>query len=246
MKTTVIDNERIKEQFTFWKFTLDDDDIGFNDPHYVESLKKEYQGVFYERFIRGEFVIADGLVYPNFEKCVIPTENRPYTEYQVSCDYGTDNPCVFLLWGKFSGIWYLIKEYYYSSRKERRQKTDDEYYSDLEEFTAGIPVKRIIADPSALSFITMIRRRGRFVCIGADHDVLQGIRTAATAISTEKIKVNDCCTNTVAESNAYAWCAKSGEDKPMKENDHAMDALRYFVYTNQIGRPPRKSLLERG
>ena len=202
-----------------------------------DRYKSLYSGSFYDRYIEGLWVAADGLVYPMFsrEKCVVPTQNRSYTMYHVSIDYGTLNPFSAGLWGLCGGVWYRIGEYYYDGREHGRQKTDDEYYAEVDKLVGGRNIRSIIIDPSAASFITLIRRKGKYAVLKADNAVLDGIRETATCLQTGKIKFNDCCENTFKEFYSYVWDTKhaeaTGEDKPMKVHDHAMDDIRYFVKT---------------
>ncbi len=206
-----------------------------------EETKKRYQsmysGTFYERYILGLWVAAEGLIYPMFSKAlhVVKAEPRHCSKYYVSVDYGTLNPFSAGLWGKSGNIWYRIKEYYYDGRKQGYQKTDEEYYTELEQLTKGLNVTGVIVDPSAASFITVIRRKGRYNVIPADNNVLDGIRYTADCLKNNKIKFNECCENTFAEFVSYVWdtkyAQKTGEDKPVKEHDHAMDDIRYFCYT---------------
>lgn len=202
-----------------------------------DRYKSLYSGSFYDRYIEGLWVAADGLVYPMFsrEKCVVQTQNRAYTMYYVSIDYGTLNPFSAGLWGQSSGVWYRIGEYYYDGREHGRQKTDDEYYAEVDKLVGGRNIRSIIIDPSAASFITLIRRNGKYAVLKADNAVLDGIRETATCLQTGKIKFNDCCENTFKEFSSYVWDTKhaeaTGEDKPMKVHDHAMDDIRYFVKT---------------
>ena len=157
--------------------------------------------------------------------------NRKYTSYIVSIDYGTLNPCSMGLWGLSDGVWYRIKEYYHSGRDTRKQLTDEEYYKKLIELIDGLPVREIIIDPSAASFIATIRKHGRYHVRKADNAVLDGIRNTAKALQNGSVRICDNCKNTIAEFSAYRWDEKSQEDKPIKENDHAMDDIRYFVNT---------------
>lgn len=193
-----------------------------------------YSGNFFERYILGKWVSADGLIYPMFDSktCVVPTIPRIYTKYYVSVDYGTLNPFSAGLWGYCGGIWYRIKEYYYDGRTVKKQKTDEEYYRDIEKLIGNIPVYSIIVDPSAASFITTIRKHSKYNVRHAVNDVLDGIRLTATCIQQHKILINDCCTDSIKEFASYVWdteyAHKTGTDKPVKEHDHAMDDIRYF------------------
>ena len=233
LKKDVID-KKDELNVKHWHFTLDDNP--FLDPEFVESLKKEYSGVWYQRYILGLWVMAEGIIYDMFDqsKHVVPTVDRPYTQYYVSCDYGTQNPMAFGLWGFYDGVWYKVKEYHYDGRARGRQKTDEDYYQDLLDFVGNLPIRSIIIDPSAASFIATIRKRGRFHVRQAKNDVKEGIRNMATALTTRKILYNDCCKETFREFASYVWdekAAERGEEKPVKQNDHQMDADRYFVNT---------------
>lgn len=202
-----------------------------------DRYKSLYSGSFYDRYIEGLWVAADGLVYPMFSKetCVVPTVKRPYIQYYVSIDYGTLNPFSAGLWGQSGGVWYRIGEYYYDGREHGRQKTDDEYYTEVDKLVGNRNIRSIIIDPSAASFIALIRRKGKYAVLKADNAVLDGIRETATCLQAGRIKFNDCCENTFKEFSSYVWDTKhaeaTGEDKPMKVHDHAMDDIRYFVKT---------------
>lgn len=215
-------------------------DNPFLPKEFVENLCKEYQGsVYYKRFILGEWALAEGIIYDMFshEKHIVDLsslDDQLNQSFYISCDYGTQNATVFKKWQKGrSGVWYNTKEYYYSGREHGRQKTDQEYVEDLAKFLNGEKPKAVIVDPSAASFIEALRRAGYFV-LKADNDVLNGIRTQAGLLSKGLIKYADTCTNTFKEYEGYAWDTKASEkglDAPIKENDHCMDADRYFVNT---------------
>jgi PBSX family phage terminase large subunit len=218
-------------------FTMDD------NPSLSERVKERYlrmySGIFFKRYILGLWVMAEGVIYDMFDstpggKHIVPTVDRPYTEYYISVDYGTKNPTTFGLWGKYDAKWYKVKEYHYDGRANGRQKTDEEYCDDLEAFAGDLYIHAVVIDPSAASFIAAIDKRGRFYVEPANNDVVNGIRNVATALQRELIAYNDCCTETFREFSSYIWdekAAKRGEDKPLKENDHQMDADRYFVHT---------------
>lgn len=205
------------------------------NPSLSENMLKRYSslysGTFYQRFVEGKWVAAEGLVYPFFSEedlCPPPQECK---EYYISCDYGTVNPSSFGLWGKSGGCWYRIKEYYYSSRLEGAQKTDEEYYEALVKLAGDCRISAVICDPSAASFITCIRRHGKFRVIAAKNDVLDGIRRVSDALRQGKIKICRGCDGAVREFSLYRWDESSVKDCPRKENDHAMDDIRYFVST---------------
>ena len=196
----------------------------------AESL---YSGVFYDRFIKGLWVMAEGLIYPEQAQGegIVPTIDRDYIAYYVSVDYGTLNPFSAGLWGKCDGVWYRIKEYYYNGREKGKSLTDEEYYKQLDEFIGDRRINSVIIDPSAASFIETIRRHGKFSVTKAKNDVVDGIRRTAEAFKSGDIKINDCCLSSIKEFSLYRWDEKSNDDKPIKENDHAMDEIRYFVNT---------------
>lgn len=227
-------------------FTMDD------NPSLSEHIRKRYErmysGVFYQRYILGLWVLSEGIIYDNFDKNTMvqsPPEKAQFSKYYVSCDYGTLNPTVFLLWGFYDGTWYCLKEYYYSGRQTQKQRTDEQYANDLATFLGDIKA-RIIVDPSAASFITVLRKRG-YTVIKASNDVLDGIRATQTAMNTGKIVFSPNCTNLFKELASYVWdekAAEHGEDKPVKQHDHAMDAMRYFVYKVLYQKPTKVKLLE--
>lgn len=209
-------------------FTMND------NPSLSEKVKKRYKrlysGAFYERFVLGKWVASDGIIYPMFDhKKHIFSENIECSKYVVSCDYGTVNPTSMGLWGLCEGIWYRLKEYYYCSKKEGCMCTDEEHYKALENLTDGKEIVKVIVDPSAASFIECIRRHGKFKVVKADNDVVTGIRRVSTALKENKLKFHESCGDIIREFNLYRWNERAGEDVPIKENDHAMDDMRYFV-----------------
>ena len=220
----------------------------------LQNFENNFTGVFYERYVLGKWVLAEGLIYPNYQKCVITPFETEWSDYIISIDYGTQNAFSCGLWALCKGVWYRIKEYYYSGRDTGVQKTDTEYAEDLDEFLSDVWQTRqrikVFIDPSAASFITLLRkqyRNGRpcYNINPADNGVMDGIRDVATAIQTEKIKVFSTCENTINEFGGYVWDDKAGEDKPVKVNDHAMDDTRYFVRSMRLVTPktPYKSIL---
>lgn len=201
------------------------------DAEILDRYRTLYSGAFYERYILGKWVAAEGLVYPMFSPEELTCAPNDCSTYFVSCDYGTVNPSSFGLWGLSKGVWYRLDEYYYDSRRHGQQKTDEEYYSELEKLIAGRSIQAVICDPSAASFITCIKRHGRYRVIPAKNDVLDGIRRVSDALKSGKIKICRGCLDTVREFSLYRWEEGGGKDAPRKENDHAMDDIRYFVST---------------
>lgn len=217
------------------------DDNTFLDPNYVEELKKEYVGVFYDRFIRGLWVVAEGLVYPRFSKADNVTEDIPESgTYYISIDYGTLNPFSAGLWCVSDGKAVRIKEYYHSGRDTKRQLTDEEYHAALEKLiqytdSEGIlqeyEIDRVVIDPSAASFIACIRRHGKFRVKHAVNAVVDGIRNVTSMLNGQRLFIHSSCKDSIKEFGLYSWDDKAHEDKVIKENDHAMDDIRYFVNT---------------
>lgn len=211
-------------------FVIDD------NPALDDEIKRGYHamysGVFYRRYILGEWCIADGLVYPMFDKAKhITTEQNSFGTYYISIDYGTMNPTAMGLWKVHNGKAVMLKEYYYNGRKEKKQKTDSEYADDLERFAEGYTIERVIIDPSAASFKEEIRRRGKFSIMDANNAVLDGIRFTASLLLTGRVMFDPSCENTFAEFGAYCWEDNSQTDAVVKDNDHSMDQMRYFCQT---------------
>lgn len=202
------------------------------DPEIVERYKNTYAGVFYRRYILGEWCVADGLVYPMFDKAKhIAVEQHSGGVYYISIDYGTLNPTAMGFWQLRNGKAVMLKEYYYDGRKQKRQKTDEEYADDLEAFAEGYQIERVIVDPSAASFKETLRRRGKFAVMDANNAVLDGIRLTGSLLLAGRILFDASCENTFDEFGSYCWDEKKETDAVVKESDHAMDMIRYFVYT---------------
>lgn len=209
-------------------FTMED------NPSLSEELKNRYKrlysGSFYDRYVLGKWTASEGVVYPMFSREKHIFRDIPSCErYVISCDYGTVNPSSFGLWGLSGGVWHRIREYYYDSRREGQSRTDEEHYNALENLAGSCAVEMVIVDPSAASFIECIRRHGRFHVAKAENDVVAGIRRVAAALKEGRLKFHESCTDIVREFTLYRWSEKAGTDAPVKENDHAMDDMRYFV-----------------
>lgn len=211
-------------------FTLDDN-LSLS-PEIKTRYRKMYTGEFYDRFVLGKWVSCEGRVYSFFNEAdYVRPRPKHAEEYVVSVDYGTANPCSMGLWALSDGVWYRVKEYYWDSRKNFRQKTDEEYYADLLELTDGKNIESVVVDPSALSFIECIRSHGKFDVLPAINDVLNGIRKTSDCLKNGKIVITDDCTDLLREIESYVWQEGTVPDSPKKENDHALDDMRYFVST---------------
>lgn len=288
-----------EKNYRHWKFNLDDNNA--ISETYKENLRKSYSGVFYDRFIKGLWVLAEGVIYSMFneDKHVVEDIEREYSERVIAVDYGTQNPTAFGIFRKIKGLdkWYKAKEYHHSGRESGIQKTDEEYAGEMEKFlfegvkdeleTAEEKLKaavklmrknknseihrkmvvnlrkelrclehkyenlrktKIIIDPSAASFIAALKKRGLRV-IKANNDVVNGIRRVSTAIKNGRLFICKSCKETIKEFGVYVWDEKAqlkGEDKPVKENDHHMDLIRYFVNTVLFNKNNRENLSRKG
>ena len=230
-------------------------DNPFLPSEFVSNLCEEYAGsVYYDRYILGEWALAEGLVYPNYNEAfgTMPTDKQ-VEEICLSIDYGTQNAFACIFWAKVDGVWYGIEEYYHSGRTEGIQKTDDEYGNDIDSFVVSVmdkysdSMKRVadsegllnrpigvIIDPSAASFITLLRRKPHYKVYPADNAVVDGIRETASAMHRGLIKISPRMKNWQKEISGYVWNDNAIEDVPVKEDDHLMDAMRYFVKTKKI------------
>ena len=227
-------NEKERKKLVYLRFDLEDN-LSLND-EIRERYYRMYKGVFYQRYILGEWVATEGIIYDMFDESrhVIKGEiTVDGGDIYVSCDYGIQNATVFLMWTKYADKWFCCKEYYYSGREQLRQKTDTEFAEDMEWFLDGMRPKRIVVDPSAASFIAELRKHGYRVKQG-DNAVLDGIRFTSSMLENNKIIIAEQCERTIKEFRSYMWDNKAmmhGDDRPLKEHDHCMDAMRYFTYT---------------
>ncbi len=197
----------------------------------IQRYKSLYSGVFYQRFVLGRWTAVSGAVYPFMENADMYF-SRPAGEarkYAVSCDYGTVNPASFGLWGLYGEIWYRIDEYYFDSRREGVLRTDEEHYEALCELAGTRKISALVVDPSAASFIALVRKRGRFAVTPAKNSVIDGIRQVSSALKESRIRICSNCTDARREFSLYRWDDSGTKDCPVKENDHAMDDIRYFV-----------------
>ena len=202
-----------------------------------QRYRSSYSGAFYRRFILGEWTAAKGLVYDFFDPArdAVPRPEGQMEQYVISVDYGTANPCSFGLWGLREGVWYRMEEYYYASRKTGVQLTDQEYVRALQALADGREIRSVVADPSAASFITALRQAG-FHVVKANNDVLSGIRITTDLLKRGRIAICEGCEDCLREIAMYRWSEETeGRDAPHKDNDHAMDDMRYFAVTVAAG-----------
>lgn len=224
-------------------------DNPYLSPEFVDNICKEYQGtVFYGRYILGEWTLAEGLIYPMYKDAFGDPKGEA-EEYRLSIDYGTKNAFAALIWERHGGTWYATQRYYYSGRDTGVTKTDEEYGQELDEIVAPIIEKtprryaygesftgkiKTIIDPSAASFIALLRKKPYYTVIPARNNVMDGIRDTATAMQLGLIKISPSITEWREEVEGYVWDDTAADDAPVKINDHLMDATRYFVFTENL------------
>ena len=198
-----------------------------DNPGLTKSVYRKYltnfTGVFFKRYILGQWVAAEGLIYDFNENYITKPPTGP-GKYYISVDYGTMNPFSAGLWWVGSSA-IRLREFYHDGRKEG-SLTDEEYYSSLEDLAGSYPIEFIIIDPSAASLITLIRRRGRFSVRKAKNAVVPGIRLVSSLLKAGRLQFCENCRDTIREFGLYRW--SDDGDVPVKENDHAMDDVRYF------------------
>lgn len=214
-------------------FLMDD------NPSLSEEKKQQYKnmfsGVFYQRYILGQWVMSEGLIYDMFDQTQntyrqTPTGLAATADRVISCDYGTANPTVFLDIYDDGETIRVEREYRWDSRKQLKQKTDEEYANDLMLFM-GERWCTVIVDPSAASFIAALRQKGVYVIEGK-NDVIDGIRKTGSLLASRRILIKESCTGLIDELCTYMWDDKAalhGEERPVKQQDHGPDALRYYI-----------------
>ena len=222
--------EKAREKnFLHLHFTMAD------NPALPNEIRKRYEtlytGVFYRRFVLGQWCMAEGLVYAFDRERHVQPPPPPGGRYFISVDYGTMNPFSAGLWQVRGSKAYRMREFYYSGRDTGRLLTDEEYYEKLETLAGELPVEQVIVDPSAASLIAVIRRHGRFSVRKAKNEVLPGIRWVATLLKSGALTVSPQCCDTIREFQLYRWDESAQQDRVIKENDHAMDDIRYFCAT---------------
>ena len=210
-------------------FTMED------NPSLSEQIRERYRrlytGVFYRRFILGQWAQAEGRVYDFFEPEMVGMAPERCDKWYISCDYGTVNPTSMGLWGRSGETWYRVKEFYFNSREQQRQMTDEEYAAAMAQLAGDRSITAVIVDPSASSFIEVLRRKGWHVQ-KASNDVISGIRMTSDALKQRQIVICEGCSDCIREMDEYVWDLSDGShDRVKKEHDHAMDDMRYFVST---------------
>lgn len=219
------------EQKNCLRLTFTMEDNPSLTPKIRQRYKKLYTGVFYRRYILGQWAQAEGRVYDFFTPEMVGKVPGSCDKWYISCDYGTVNPTSMGLWGRSDGVWYRVKEFYFNSREAQRQMTDAEYADALAELAGTRKITAVVVDPSAASFMEVLRRRDWRVQ-KADNDVLAGIRKTSDCLKNGRIVICEGCSDCLREMEEYVWDLSAGSrDRVRKEHDHAMDDMRYFVAT---------------
>ena len=239
-KEWIDDNEIVqKKNRLHLHFTMEDN-YALSDA-VRQRYERMFSGVFYDRYIRGLWVLADGLVYPMFQKEIHVVRQLPdlkQCDFFISCDYGTVNPTSMGLWAvdRRSGKATRIREYYWNSRQNGQRRTDEEHYAELVRLagTYAQQIQCIVVDPSAASFIECIRRHHLFRVRQADNSVTDGIRDTSTLLQLGFLSFHESCVDCIREFGLYCWDEKAPSDTVVKEHDHAMDDMRYFVRTVMV------------
>lgn len=239
-KKSYLDRENDIDLISF-SFKIDDNP--FLDPLYVQQIKNEYTGLWYMRFILGLWVAAEGAVYDFFDESVHlldPADEPVIAWNDISIDYGTNNPTVFLLWGNnpqtIPCSW-VRRCWGYSGRETQKRKTDAQLADDFLRFVEGTPYTCVTVDPSAASFKAELRSRGVIGIRDARNDVLSGIQTVSRMLQSGKYKILDVPENRplIDEKYSYQWDTKAadrGIDQVIKQDDHYSDAERYKLETD--------------
>jgi PBSX family phage terminase large subunit len=230
-----------------WVFDLEDNPSLTAD--YKQALRAEYVGLFYRRFILGQWCLAEGAIFDSFDPDMHVVDRLPAIERWIGLgvDYGTTNPFAAELLGLGSdGVLYAAAEWYYDSKTTYRQLSDDEYCARVLGWLDTIPIpggggllgvrpQWTVVDPSAASFRVRLHQDG-LPSVMADNRVLPGIRLMAGLLATQRLKIHASCRGLIAELPGYSWdpkAAEKGDDAPIKANDHAIDALRYLLLTTE-------------
>lgn len=206
-----------------------------DNPGLDETVRRRYErlytGVFYRRYILGQWCMAEGLIYPFDRERHVVSELPKAGRYYISVDYGTRNPFSAGLWCISGGTAFRMREYYHDGRARNQILTDEEYYTHLQKLARGVKVEQIVIDPSAASMIAVIRRWGEFSVRKAKNEVLPGIRLVTSLLQENLLKIGSECADAIREFGLYCWENAEQKDRPKKEHDHAMDDIRYFCAT---------------
>ena len=235
VKMNLIDNP---DKEYCYNLHFDVDDNPYLDDKIKHDLKNQYTGLFYRRYILGEWVAAEGAIFADFSRKthVIPRAPHFADNYFVGVDFGMDHATAFVMIGHSNNrtphLW-VEKEYYWDKKQTYRAKLPSELADDLEKFIDGYNVRSVYVDPSALVIKEEFRRR-RIRVVNADNEVFDGIAFVSDLIFNHELYVIESCTNLIREMEQYVWDAgksAKGIEQPIKKNDDACDALRYALFT---------------
>ncbi len=218
-----------EKHLLYLHFTMED------NPALTPAIRQRYEtlysGVFYKRYVLGQWCMAQGLIYQLDREKHIEPVLPDGGKYYISVDYGTMNPFSAGLWCVQEHRAVRIREYYYDGRASGRTMTDEQYYEALEKLAGDLNIEQVIIDPSAASFIALIRHRRRFSVRKAKNAVADGIRLVSSLLQAGRLQFMPCCTDILREFSLYRWDEGTQKDQPVKEHDHAMDDMRYFCAT---------------
>lgn len=217
------------------------EDNPFLPADYIEFLQKTYSGLFYKRFVLGEWAAAEGVIYEMFDEARHVVDELPegFDRYIVGVDFGMQNPTVFLLVGVKQGVYYVVKEYYHEGR-QAGAKTVDKYAKELRSWLGGVSPSAIYVDPSAQALVEQLKAEGFRQVREAENEVLDGIATVSRLLNSDRLFVYRKCEKTIAQFYSYVWDKKAqerGEDRPLKQDDHLADGLRYAIFSDMTRAP---------
>lgn len=231
-----------------WFFSLDDNPSLTRG--YRKSLEAEFTGLFYKRFILGLWVAAEGAVFDVWDPSTHIVDDLPdiVTYFAVGIDYGTTNPTSAVLLGLGADdCLYAVDEWRYAPSSKELRRTDAQLSEGIREWMAqphdaaqeatggDITDVPVVVDPAAASFRVQLMQDS-VATYPANNDVLYGIRTLTSLLSTGKLRVHRRCQGLIQEFPGYTWDPKAtaeGKDQVLKSADHGLDALRYAIVTTE-------------
>ncbi|QWS68121.1 terminase large subunit [Gordonia phage VanLee] len=234
-----------------WHFELDDNPR--LSEKYKASLKAEYTGLWYRRFILGHWVSAEGAVFDFWDpdRFVVPWEKLPRMTELVSIgvDYGTTNPTVASLLGRGEdNVMYIVDEWSHESKEAEHRWSDAQLSRGIRNFRTRqhLPPNLdpyaveevcdiVVVDPAAASLRVQLSQDGLHT-YAADNDVRYGIKLMSSLFGRGRLKVSSRCTRLIREIPGYSWdprATDSGEDVPIKKDDHAIDSVRYALVSTE-------------
>lgn len=250
LKAKFLDRLHQLQHWRHWHFVMDDNP-SLSDA-YKAQQRANYTGLWFRRFILGEWVAAEGAIYSMWDPArhVVPHALLPVMRrlLAVGVDYGTTNATAALMLGLAEDRrLYLVDEWRHDPKQTQQRLTDAQLSAHLRGWLdrphvtmrPGLEQPRVewvAVDPSAASFKVQLHNDGVTGLVDADNDVAYGIRTVASGLAGGWLKVSDRCAGFIAEAPGYAWDPKAtekGEDKPIKVADHSLDGGRYALTTTE-------------